>query len=64
MSKCHYILLTKTSFFISSAEKTESVLEFQIEVSTSCFIKDDRHVKIVLLHVEVFSKHHILHFLR
>ena len=29
---------------------------------SSCFIADDGHVKIVWLHVEVFSEHDILHF--
>ena len=37
MSKLQNILLTKTSFFISSAGKTESVLEFW-SFSSSCFI--------------------------
>ena len=34
----------------------------KLDVSSSCFIVNDSHVKIVWLHVAVFSKHNILHF--
>ena len=57
MLKRHNILPTRTSFFISSAGKIESVLELKINFSSSCFIADDSHVKIVWLHVAVFSEH-------
>ena len=30
--------------------------------SSSCFIADDSHVKIIWLHVVVFTEHDILHF--
>ena len=56
--KTYNILPTKTSFFISSAGKIESVQEFNIK----CLIVDDSHVKHVWLHVVVFSKHDILNF--
>ena len=66
MSKRHNILPTRTSFFISSAGKIESVQEFKIfqatfpvfqNFSSSCFIASDIHVKIIWLHVVVFSEH-------
>ena len=34
----------------------------QNKTLSSCFIADDNHVKIVWLHVVVFSEHVILHF--
>ena len=54
MSKRHNILPKKTSFFISSAGKIESVQEFKMKASAmkllnSCFNVDDSHVKIVWL---------------
>ena len=59
----HNILSTRTNFFLSSSGKIESVQEFKIKLfSSSCFIADNSHVKIVWLHVAVFSKHDILHF--
>ena len=48
------------SFFISSAGKIKSVQE--LNFSSSCFIANYSHVKIVWLHVVVFSEHDILHF--
>ena len=58
----HNILPTRTSFFISRAGKIESVQEFKINFSSSCFIADDSHIKNVWLHIVVFSEHDILHF--
>ena len=62
MSKRHNILPTRTSFFISSAGKIESVQEFKIKLFEQCFIVDDSHVKILWQHVVVFSEHDILSF--
>ena len=47
MSKRHNILPTRTSFFISSAGKIEYVQEFKIKLSSSCFIVDDSHAKML-----------------
>ena len=55
MSKRHNIAPTRTCFFISNAGKIKNF-------SSSCFIADDSHVKIIWPHVVVFSKHDILHF--
>ena len=67
MSKRHYILPTRTSFFISNARKIENVQEFglnssSLNFSSSYFIADDGHVKIVWLHAVVLRKHDILHY--
>ena len=61
MLKRHNILPTRTSFFISSAGKIERVQELKNKFF-NCFIADDSHVKVVWLHVVVFSEHDILHF--
>ena len=55
MSKRHNILPTRTSFFISSAGKIKIVQKFEIQLLSSCFIADDSNVKVVWLHVVVFS---------
>ena len=34
----------------------------ELNFSSSCFIANDSHVKIVWLHVVAFSEHDILHF--
>ena len=58
MLKRYNALSTRTSFFISKLAGLNSKLNF-----SSCgFIADDSHVKIIWLHVVVFSKHGILHF--
>ena len=63
MSKHDNTLPTKTSFFISSARKIESPQEFKINLfASSCFTADDSYIKIIWLHVVVFSEHDILHF--
>ena len=49
-AEASHILPRRTSFVISNA-------------GNSSFIVDDSHVKIVWLHVVVFSEHDILHFL-
>ena len=61
MPKRHNILPTRSSFFISSVGKIESVQEFKINFSSSFFIVDDSHVKTVWLHVLIFSEHDISH---
>ena len=43
-------------------EKLKACRSSKINFSSSCFIADDSHVKIVWLHVVVFSEHDILHF--
>ena len=62
MLKCHSILPTRTSFFISIAGKIENVQEFKMKLFESLFIADDSHINIVWLHIIVFSEHDILHF--
>ena len=43
-------------------EKLKSCRSSKLNFSSSCFIADDGHVKIVWLHVAVVSEHDILHF--
>ena len=43
-------------------EKLEIYSNSKLNFSSSCFIADDSHVKIVWLHEAVFSEHDILHF--
>ena len=62
MSKCCNILPTRSSFFISSARKLERVKELKKNFSSCCFIAGDSRVKIVWLHVAVFTELDILHF--
>ena len=62
MSERYKNLPTGASFFISSAGKIGSVQEFKIKISSSCFVANDSRVKIVWLHVVVFSEYDTLHF--
>ena len=43
-------------------EKLKACKKSKLNFSSSCFIANDSHVKIVWLHVVVFSEHDILHF--
>ena len=43
-------------------EKLKACRTSKLKFSSSCFIADDRHVKILWLHVVVFSEHDVLHF--
>ena len=43
-------------------EKLKARRSSKLNFSSSCFIADDSHIKIVWVHVVVFSKHDILHF--
>ena len=43
-------------------EKLKACTSSKLNFSSNCFIADDSHVKIVWLHVVVFSEHDILHF--
>ena len=62
MLKRHNILPTRTSFFISSAGKIESVKELKMKLfEYSCFAADDSHVKIIWLYLVVLTEY-ILHF--
>ena len=61
----HNTLSTRTSFIIQGAGKLESVQKFKMKLlASSCFIADESLVKIVWLHVAVFSqvKVYSLHF--
>ena len=62
MSKRHNILPTRTSFFVSSAGKLKACRSSKLNFSSSCFIADDIHLKIVWLHEVVFSERDILYF--
>ena len=63
MLKRHNILPTRTSFFISSVGKIESVQEFKIKLfKSSYFIADDSHIKIEWLDIVVLSEDDILHY--
>ena len=54
--------IDKNSFFFSSTGKLKTCWSSKLNFSSSCFVADDRHVKIEWLHVVVFSGHDILHF--
>ena len=43
-------------------EKLKARRSWKLNFSSSCFIADDSHIKIVWLHIVVFSEHDILHF--
>ena len=43
-------------------EKLKACRISELNFSSSCFIVDDIHVKLVWLHVVVFSEHDVLHF--
>ena len=59
MSKCHNILPTITSSFISSAGMTERVNEFRMKLFAWLFLC---RWQSCMLHVAVFTKHDILNF--
>ena len=56
------VLPTRTSFFISIAKKLKAWRSSKLNFSSTCVIADDSHVKIVWLHVAVFSEHDTLQF--
>ena len=62
MSKCHNILQTRTSILFQVQKKLKACRSSKLNFLSSCFIADDGHVKIVWLHVVVFSKHDNLRF--
>ena len=62
MSKRHNILLTRNSYFISSAGEIESVQELKTKFFSSCFNAGDSHIKSICLHIAVFKECDILHF--
>ena len=43
-------------------EKLKTCKNSKLNFSSSCFIANDSHVKIVWLHIVVFSEHELLHF--
>ena len=43
-------------------EKLQACMNSKLNFLSSCFIVNDNHLKIVWLHVVVFSEHDILHF--
>ena len=43
-------------------EKLKACRSSKLNFSSSCFIADDSHIKIVWLHIVVFSEHDYLHF--
>ena len=43
-------------------EKLKACRNSKLNFSSSCFTTNDSHIKIVWLHVVVFSEHDILHF--
>ena len=55
-------LPTRTSFFIYVQEKFKAHKSSKINFSSSFFIADNSHIKVVWLHVVFFSDHDILHF--
>ena len=50
------------AFLFQDQEKLNACRSSKLSFSSSFFIADDSHVKIVWLHVVVFSEHNILHF--
>ena len=43
-------------------ENLKACRSSKLNFSSSCFIADDSHLKIMWLHIVVFSEHDILHF--
>ena len=43
-------------------EKLKACRSSKLKFSSSCFIVDGSHAKLVWLHVVVFSGHYVLHF--
>ena len=43
-------------------EKLKACKNSKLNFSSSCFNANDSHVKIVWLHIVVFSEHELLHF--
>ena len=60
--KISQFLPKKTPFFTLSSGKIENVPELKLNFCSSSFIVYCTNVKILWLHVEVFSRHDILHF--
>ena len=56
MLKRHNILLTRASFFISTAEKFESVQEFKVKFLSNYFIANDIHIKIICSYEFKYSR--------
>ena len=62
MLKRHNILPTRTSFLFKVQEKLKACRNSKLNFSSSCFIVDDSHIKIVWLHIVVFSEHEFVYF--
>ena len=62
MLKRHNTLPTRTSFFIPSAGKSKARRSSKLNFSSSCLIGGNNHIKVVWLHIVVFSERDILHF--
>ena len=62
MSKRHNILPARTASSIQAQEKLKACRSSKLKSSSSCFIADESHIKIVWLHAVVFSEHDILNF--
>ena len=48
--------------FFQVQEKLKACRNSKLNFLRSCFIANDSHVKIVWLHIVVFSEHDLLHF--
>ena len=59
---CRNILPARTTFLFHVPEKLEAWMSSKLNFSSNCFIADDSHVKVVWLHVVIYSEHSILHF--
>ena len=53
--------LQELVFLFQVQEKLKAFRSSKLNFSSSCFIADDNHIKIVWLHIVVFSEHDILH---
>ena len=62
MWKCFNILPARLASLLQVQEKFRKCRNSKLNFSSSCFIVDDNNVKIVWLHVVVFSEYDILHF--
>ena len=62
MSKRHIIFRQELASSFQVQEKLKACRSSKLNFSSSCFIADDSHVKVVWLHVAVLNKHDILHF--
>ena len=59
---CRKFLRARTTFLFHVLGKLKAWRSSKLNFSSNCFIADDSHVKVVWLHVVIYSEQSILHF--